>query len=186
MISQGNVQLNLKPVEIIIRVLCESYWSKIEKVWMIIMSGWLQHNLRLILFVMNKHFHDFTNGPKFQDLCQAGVKGLMTAIDRFEPKRRFRLSTYGVFWIRHAIIRSMTLSSFTKVSFGLESVSFCCGALIFLVITDWIDRMLSFETWIYKFPFYHKAAISDEWNHGLTFLFLVIYQNVPTNSKNAM
>ncbi|PQQ04190.1 RNA polymerase sigma factor sigE chloroplastic/mitochondrial [Prunus yedoensis var. nudiflora] len=85
-------------------------------------SKLIKHNLRLVLFVMNKYFQDFTNGPKFQDLCQAGVKGLITAIDRFEPKRSFRLSTYGLFWIRHAIIRSMTLSSFTRVSFGLESV----------------------------------------------------------------
>ncbi|XP_051121333.1 RNA polymerase sigma factor sigE, chloroplastic/mitochondrial-like [Andrographis paniculata] len=82
----------------------------------------IKHNLRLVLFVMNKYFQDFGNGPRFQDMCQAGVKGLITAIDRFEPKRKFRLSTYGIFWIRHAIIRSMTTSSFTKVSFGLESV----------------------------------------------------------------
>lgn len=82
----------------------------------------IKHNLRLVLFVMNKYFQDFMNGPKFQDLCQAGVKGLITAIDRFEPNRSFRLSTYGLFWIRHAIIRSMTVSSFTRVSFGLESV----------------------------------------------------------------
>ncbi|XP_075495252.1 RNA polymerase sigma factor sigE, chloroplastic/mitochondrial-like [Primulina tabacum] len=85
-------------------------------------SKLIKHNLRLILFVMNKYFRDFVNGPRFQDLCQAGVKGLMIAIDRFEPNRKFQLSTYGLFWIRHAIIRSMTLSSFTKVSFGLESV----------------------------------------------------------------
>ncbi|KAG6387760.1 hypothetical protein SASPL_152952 [Salvia splendens] len=82
----------------------------------------IKHNLRLVLFVMNKYFQDFANGPRFQDLCQAGVKGLMTGIDRFEPRRKFRLSTYGLFWIRHAIVRSLTLSSFTKVSFGLDSV----------------------------------------------------------------
>ncbi|XP_038903010.1 RNA polymerase sigma factor sigE, chloroplastic/mitochondrial [Benincasa hispida] len=82
----------------------------------------IKHNLRLVLFVINKYFEDFASGPKFQDLCQAGVKGLITAIDRFEPKRKFRLSTYALFWIRHAIIRSMTLSSFTRVSFGLDSV----------------------------------------------------------------
>ncbi|KAG5233758.1 hypothetical protein OIU76_000966 [Salix suchowensis] len=82
----------------------------------------IKHNLRLVLFVIKKHFQDFANGTKFQDLCQAGVKGLITAIDRFEPKRRFRLSTYGLFWIRHAITRSMTLSSFTRVSFGLETI----------------------------------------------------------------
>nr|QKY65034.1 plastidic RNA polymerase sigma-subunit 5 [Passiflora pittieri] len=82
----------------------------------------IKHNLRLVLFVMNKYFQDFSNSTKFQDLCQAGVKGLITAIDRFEPKRKFRLSTYALFWIRHAIIRSKTLSSFTRVSFGLESI----------------------------------------------------------------
>ncbi len=82
----------------------------------------IKHNLRLVLFVINKYFQEFASGGKFQDLCQAGVKGLITAIDRFEPKRSFRLSTYGLFWIRHAIMRSMTLSSFTRVSFGLESV----------------------------------------------------------------
>ncbi|OIT06417.1 PREDICTED: RNA polymerase sigma factor sigE, chloroplastic/mitochondrial [Nicotiana attenuata] len=82
----------------------------------------IKHNLRLVLFVINKYFQDFANGPKFQDLCQAGVKGLITAVDRFEPNRKFRLSTYGLFWIRHAIIRSMTTSSFTKVPFGLESI----------------------------------------------------------------
>ncbi|TMW94726.1 hypothetical protein EJD97_009877 [Solanum chilense] len=82
----------------------------------------IKHNLRLVLFVMNKYFQDFANASRFQDLCQAGVKGLITAIDRFEPNRKFRLSTYGLFWIRHAIIRSMTTSSFTKVPFGLESI----------------------------------------------------------------
>ncbi|XP_027369046.1 RNA polymerase sigma factor sigE, chloroplastic/mitochondrial isoform X2 [Abrus precatorius] len=82
----------------------------------------IKHNLRLVLFVINKYFSDFASGSRFQDLCQAGVKGLITAVDRFEPNRRFRLSTYGLFWIRHAIIRSMTLSNFTRIPFGLESV----------------------------------------------------------------
>nr|QKY65027.1 plastidic RNA polymerase sigma-subunit 5 [Passiflora biflora] len=82
----------------------------------------IKHNLRLVLFSMNKYFQDYINGPKFEDFCQEGMKGLMTAIDRFEPNRKFRLSTYGLFWIRHAIIRSMTVSSFIRVSFGLESI----------------------------------------------------------------
>ncbi|CAH9059116.1 unnamed protein product [Cuscuta epithymum] len=82
----------------------------------------IKHNLRLVVFVINKYFQEFANSPKFEDMCQAGVKGLITAIDRFEPKRRLQLSTYALFWIRHTIIRSMTLSSFIKVPYGLESV----------------------------------------------------------------
>ncbi|KAF6140903.1 hypothetical protein GIB67_042316 [Kingdonia uniflora] len=82
----------------------------------------IKHNLRLVLFVIKKYFHEFANSPRFQDFCQAGANGLIIAIDRFEPKRRARLSTYGLFWIRHAIMRSLTTSSFMRVSFGLESV----------------------------------------------------------------
>ncbi|KAG4963495.1 hypothetical protein GYH30_040220 [Glycine max] len=82
----------------------------------------IKHNLRLVLFVISKYFQDFASGRRFQDLCQAGVKGLITAIDRFEPKRRLQLSTYSLFWIRHSIVRSITLSSFTRVPFGLERV----------------------------------------------------------------
>ncbi|KAK8948702.1 hypothetical protein KSP39_PZI006149 [Platanthera zijinensis] len=82
----------------------------------------IKHNLRLVLFVINKHYQDIANASRFNDLCQAGVKGLITSIDRFEPKRGVRLSTYAFFWIRHSIVRSMTLSSFTRVSFGVESV----------------------------------------------------------------
>ncbi|XP_022638021.1 RNA polymerase sigma factor sigE, chloroplastic/mitochondrial isoform X2 [Vigna radiata var. radiata] len=66
----------------------------------------IKHNLRLVLFVINKYFQDFASGPRFQDLCQAGVKGLITAIDRFESKRRLQLSTYSLFWIRHSIVRA--------------------------------------------------------------------------------
>ncbi|XP_057513062.1 RNA polymerase sigma factor sigE, chloroplastic/mitochondrial-like [Actinidia eriantha] len=62
----------------------------------------IKHNLPLVLFVMNKYFQEFANGH--QDLCQAGVKSLITAINRFEPKRSFRLSTYCLFWIRQTII----------------------------------------------------------------------------------
>ena len=94
----------------------------------------LQHNLRLVMFVIKKYFQDFANGPRFQDLCQAGVKGLITTIDRFEPKRKFQLSSYGLFWIRHAITRSMTLSSFTRVPFGFESVCFLLNISLVLII----------------------------------------------------
>ncbi|CAN1267644.1 RNA polymerase sigma factor sigE, chloroplastic/mitochondrial [Linum perenne] len=82
----------------------------------------IKHNLRLVLFVINKYFSDFSNSSRFPDLCQAGAQGLITAIDRFEPKRKVKLSTYALFWIRHSIIRSMTLSSFIHVPFGLESL----------------------------------------------------------------
>lgn len=82
----------------------------------------LQHNLRLVIFAINKYFSEFATNERYDDLCQAGMKGLITAIDRFNLKRGMRLSTYGLFWIRHSIMRSITTSSFTRYPFAFESV----------------------------------------------------------------
>ncbi|KAL6609462.1 hypothetical protein ACP70R_039431 [Stipagrostis hirtigluma subsp. patula] len=81
----------------------------------------IKHNLRLVLYAINKYYPDMANDEKFDDLCQAGANGLITAIDRFEPKRGFRISTYALFWIRHSIVRAMTLSNFTRFPFAMES-----------------------------------------------------------------
>nr|AKC88759.1 sigma factor [Pelargonium transvaalense] len=82
----------------------------------------IQHNLRLVLFVMNKYFRECSNHNNFEDLCQAGMQGLITSIDRFDPKKKFRLSTYAFFWIRHGIIRYITNSSFFRIPYNLEMV----------------------------------------------------------------
>ncbi|XP_044984750.1 RNA polymerase sigma factor sigE, chloroplastic/mitochondrial [Hordeum vulgare subsp. vulgare] len=81
----------------------------------------IKHNLRLVLYAINKYYPDMTGDERFADLCQAGANGLITAIDRFEPKRGFRISTYALFWIRHSVVRAMTLSSFTRFPFAMES-----------------------------------------------------------------
>ncbi|TVT97174.1 hypothetical protein EJB05_57546, partial [Eragrostis curvula] len=81
----------------------------------------IKHNLRLVLYAINKYYPDMANDERFDDLCQAGANGLITAIDRFEHKRGFRISTYALFWIRHSIVRAMTLSNFTRFPFAMES-----------------------------------------------------------------
>nr|AKC88739.1 sigma factor [Geranium maderense] len=82
----------------------------------------IMHNLRLVLFVIKKHFQYSVTGNNFEDLCQAGIQGLITSVDRFEPQKGFRLSTYGLFWIRHAVMKSIKLSSIVQVSYGLQSL----------------------------------------------------------------
>jgi RNA polymerase sigma factor len=74
-----------------------------------------------VIFVVNKYFSEFATPERFDDLCQAGFKGLVTAINRFEPKRG-RVSTYSHFWIRHSISRSMTKASLIRYPLAFESV----------------------------------------------------------------
>nr|AKC88758.1 sigma factor [Pelargonium tetragonum] len=82
----------------------------------------IQYNLRMVLFVLNKYFRDCIKGNNFEDLCQAGLQGLTKSIDRFDATKKFRLSTYAFFWIRHAIIRAITNSSFFHIPYSLETV----------------------------------------------------------------
>ncbi|MGO7785669.1 sigma-70 family RNA polymerase sigma factor, partial [Rhizobium ruizarguesonis] len=50
----------------------------------------------------------YTNrGLQFLDLIQEGNIGLMKAVDKFEYRRGYKLSTYATWWIRQAITRSI-------------------------------------------------------------------------------
>jgi len=59
-------------------------------------------NVRLVAFVANKHK---TTALSFDDLVQEGVVGLIKAVDRFDPYRGYRFSTYAVPWIKQAVSR---------------------------------------------------------------------------------
>lgn len=60
----------------------------------------VEANLGLVVKMARKAAHDYAaSGAKFDDLVQEGTKGLMHAIDKFDPSRGFRLSTYAQNWI---------------------------------------------------------------------------------------
>jgi RNA polymerase nonessential primary-like sigma factor len=64
----------------------------------------IEHNLRLVVSIARK----FRNrGVAFLDLIEEGNLGLIHALDRFEPERGFRFSTYATWWIHHAIDRAL-------------------------------------------------------------------------------
>lgn len=61
-------------------------------------------NLRLVVTMARRYNRGQLPLP---DLIQEGNIGLMKAVDRFDPDRGFRFSTYASWWIRHAISRAL-------------------------------------------------------------------------------
>lgn len=61
-------------------------------------------NSRLVSFVVNKFYSKKKEYQHIrEDLLQEGTFGLISAIERFDPHRGFKFSTYATWWIRHAI-----------------------------------------------------------------------------------
>src|SRR5688572_18200374 len=68
----------------------------------------IEANLRLVVSIA-RHYN--CRGMTFEDVVQEGILGLMAAVNKFDPTRGFRFSTYATYWIRQAIVRSIEKQS---------------------------------------------------------------------------
>ena len=65
----------------------------------------IESNLRLVLSIA-KRYVQF--GMQYIDLVQEGNIGLIKAVDKYDPAKGFKFSTYATWWIRQAIRKALT------------------------------------------------------------------------------
>lgn len=64
-------------------------------------------NLRLAMLIAHKYMNYCTSFT-YNDLVHEGSIGLLKSVNRFDPERGYKFSTYAAWWIRHSIQRALT------------------------------------------------------------------------------
>ncbi|KAB1663239.1 sigma-70 family RNA polymerase sigma factor [Pseudoclavibacter sp. CFCC 13611] len=76
-------------------------------------QAFLQANLRLVVSVAKRYFPGRSPGLDIIDIVQEGNCGLVRAVEKFDPERGNKFSTYATWWIRQSITRALADQSRT-------------------------------------------------------------------------
>ena len=64
-------------------------------------------NYRLVISIAKRYYNSVSPSMTFLDIIQSGNLGLMTAIDKFDPDKGLKFSTFATWWIRQYIARDI-------------------------------------------------------------------------------
>jgi RNA polymerase primary sigma factor len=84
--------------------LIEQWWAEITVRGQAASERLTNSNLRLVVSVARRYLR---RGLPLLDLVQEGNLGLMRAVEKYDPHRGFKFSTYATWWIRQAVTRAL-------------------------------------------------------------------------------
>ena len=84
--------------------LIEQWWEEITGCGQAASERLTNSNLRLVVSVARRYLR---RGLPLLDLIQEGNLGLMRAVEKYDPHRGFKFSTYATWWIRQAVTRAL-------------------------------------------------------------------------------